>query len=152
MEKELKVSELKDVKLLKFNVINLNKRFYQADEFQKKKIIEDNECTLLEKLNSEDYPLFGELGYPENFMTNMSRVSHQVSNIRIVDNCLIGDVKILNTTTGKSLADTLSVDKNSIVFRPRSSGSVREDGSVKVDYVYSFDAVLADNDAYKGLI
>jgi len=120
--------------LIPLNIRNKNNRIYTYNE-------------LKDKVNSEYY---GQIGFDDNTEISLSNISHQVLNIRFENNKLIGDVKILNTEKGKILNNLI---KSGIeyVFRPRSLGSISEDGYAKIDMIVSFDAILLKEDTFFSL-
>lgn len=127
--------------LIPLNQLNLNGRIYQDNENLRNCIKEFNEKQ--ERL----HVAYGELGYPDTFDTTLRRVSHTIENVRIEDDKVVGEIKILNTSCGKELKDIL--DKGGdFVFRPRAAGSVNSDGTVNIKKVFSFDAVNRSNDSF----
>jgi hypothetical protein len=48
---------------------------------------------------------FGQLGMSDDGRVKVESISHKVINLRIVDNQIIGDVKILNTPLGQILQE-----------------------------------------------
>jgi len=151
--------------LIVFDVLNKNDRIYKIEEFTRLREWDKKpdgtiyEGTLLEKLNRVMWsrksgenerrkldmpPLFGELGYPEKFEVSLGNVSHEVKNIKIVENTLRGDVNILTTPNGVILSQNV----DAYVFRPRSTGKVNTDKTVSIEQLFSFDAVLKTTDSF----
>jgi len=127
--------------LIPLNQVNLNGRIYQDNENLRQCIKDFNEKQ--EKL----HVAYGELGHPDTFDTTLRRVSHTIENVRIEDDKVVGEIKVLNTHCGKDLKDLL--EKGEMVFRPRAlAGSVNPDGTVNIKKVFSFDAVNKSNDAF----
>jgi len=109
------------VQLLRLDVPNGNGRCYTTEAVE----------AAIKKLNGA--PLLGTIGIPEpngdgNSFINLDirKVSHTVSNLRIEDGFLVGDMKILQTDPGSELSFML----DSVAFRPNSIGKVSTDGFV----------------------
>lgn len=128
---------LKGQLLIKLGVKNLNNHIYLNNENLQEQVIAYNE-------RSKEFGGFGELGYPENFDIAFSNISHKVTNVRIEDDAVIGDVELLDV----SKANIIKENINDFVFRPRSTGRVKEDGIVVLDKIFAFDAVHKDTDAF----
>ena len=86
--------------LIPLNVMNLNKRIYLDNDNLRKNIEDFNVKSKL--LGGKDGFVYGEYGYPENgaFDTSLSKVSHTISNIRIEDDKVVGDISIVGTPFG----------------------------------------------------
>lgn len=131
---------LKDEIITVLDTPNRNGRIYSSEE--------------IAKMISERDSYFGTIGMPEkpfdseleysNLVIDLSRVSHEVFNLKIVDKNLIGDIRILNTYQGKllkSLLDAIKMD-----FRLNGFGTVTEcdtlEGSWISNYkIFSINAV-----------
>ena len=126
--------------LIPLNVLNLNNRVYLDNENLRENIENFNER--VKKLGV----VYGEYGYPENGVldTTLSKVSHTISNVRIEDNKVIGDITIVGTRLGNLLKDNYE----NMVFRPRSMGVVGEDRNVILKKLFTFDAVPNTDDAF----
>ena len=127
-------------KLIRFDKLNKNKRIYSKDEFLKIKI-DDNaiEYTELEKLNSKAF--YGQYNYRnDDEIIHEYNATHKITNFRIEDDWLLGDVTILN----KSLLPIL----DNIVFRPRSYGAIGEDFNVIDLDIIGFDAISKNLDCF----
>lgn len=128
--------------LIPLNVKNLNNHIYLDNENLR-------EC--INNLNnriSQIGVVYGELNYPdkENFFNySLGRVSHSIKNVRIEDNNVIGEITIANTHYGRELEHNFI---NEVVFRPRIIGIVDENGLVIIKYLFTFDAVKIDTDAF----
>jgi hypothetical protein len=128
--------EIKEVKLLRFEIENKNNRKY-------------SKCNIephLEKINSK--PLFGVLQIDSHEIINDGLTfSHYFTNIRIEDDFLLGDLTIIDTMEGRLVQDLIT----DIVFRPKSIGKV--DGkNIIIDELISFDAIHAMDDSFSGLM
>jgi hypothetical protein len=165
--------ELKNQILIYFNVLTRNDRIYRQEEFTRIRLSKNPdgsayEYSLLDKLNSKMYyreflrgtrtlspersltfspDVYGELGHPDVYDINLSRVSHLVKNVRIVNNYLIADIKVLDTPQGKELKRMLD-DGTQFVFRPRSTGTVNDNKEVTIEHLFTFDAILSTEDAF----
>ena len=104
---------------------------------------------IIEDFNKrKEMGVYGELGHPEGFDVSLNRVSHIIQNIKIKDNMLIGDIKILKTDKGVELLKNI----NNYVFRPRSSGNVKENNVIEIVKFFTFDAVSKDTDSFKDFV
>jgi hypothetical protein len=56
--------------------------------------------------------------------------------------------EILKTDMGEKLRNPI-INEIPIVFRPRFSGIVREDGTIDIVKIFSFDAILKNKDLIK---
>jgi hypothetical protein len=130
------------VPLLKADEVNLNGYMYTEDVI--KNAIEDY------KKKIDEGQSFGELGYPDSdaSITDISRISHKVTDIEMNDKTLFGKIEILDTAKGNDLKKII----DNVVFRPRSVGNVNEDGTVTIEKIISFDAILKDTDSYKDIL
>jgi hypothetical protein len=72
-----------------------NRRLYRTGLWER-------EIKRLEKSLKENTVL-GEADHPESGRTSLKRVSHILTNLQIVDNVVVGECVILNTTEGKNL-------------------------------------------------
>lgn len=128
--------------LIPLNVKNLNNHIYLDNENLR-------EC--INNLNNRITKIgvvYGELNYPdkENFFNySLGRISHTIKNVRIEDDNVIGEITIANTHHGRELEHNFI---NEVVFRPRISGIVDENGLVIIKYLFTFDAVRKDVDAF----
>ena len=133
----MRKKKTKKVVLIPFDIRNGNGRIYTKTAL--KKVIKE-----LQKKISELGVLFGELGYPDSFDTTLSNVSHEITKIWIEKNKLMGNIRPLNTKSGKILSEHI----NDYVFRPRSTGVVGENGIIEIKKLFTFDAILKKNDAW----
>ena len=128
-----------------FNEKNLNGRIYTKDS-----ITED----ALDKMNNKikNKQCLGELGHPETFDVSMSNISHAIEKIDVKDNIMFAKIRTLSTPNGEVLKNTIQhLGNESIVFRPRASGNVNEDGTVNIKELFSFDAINAADDSFKDM-
>jgi hypothetical protein len=133
------------VPLLKADEVNLNGYMYTEDAI--KNAIEDY------KKKIDEGQSFGELGYPDSDtsitdITDISRISHKVIEVEMNDKILFGKIEILDTAKGNDLKKII----DNVVFRPRSVGNVNHDGTVTIEKIISFDAILKDTDSYKDIL
>ena len=132
---------LKNIPLLKLNVLNANDRIY--DSIAGDKILED----IANKPSGA--LIYGELGFPERFDTTLNNVSHTVKNVRVIENLIVGDIDILDTPSGRILNNSVP----HYVFRPRCSGTINaEDKVVTIAKFFTFDAIRREADSYSDLI
>lgn len=129
-----------DRELLYFDEKNLNGRIYSKKSINLK--------DLKEKVSKK--MLLGELGHPDTLDISLSNVSHTIEKIWEDGNKLMGTVKILQTPNGKILQSMIDNGAD-IVFRPRSAGTVDENGVCHVKKLFSFDAIPASKDSFKSV-
>lgn len=139
---------LKDEIVLRAGVMNRNNRIYSQDVVNK---INEH---LQEKVNSGCF--FGE---PANegcsefgASVRLNNVSHIVTKLYVEGADLKADIRIMDTPNGKVLRDVLTNTPKCFVFRPRSFGTVGPAGNVLDCTVVAFDAILAINDSFLGII
>jgi len=135
--------------LIEFGEKNKNGRTYIKKDFMKH----------LGELNhkAEEGVLLGELNDIEsiyknpfseesiNSVVSLKNVSHKITKLKIEDNKLKANIKVLDTPQGKILNGLI----DSFVFRPRLIGYVDPNGVVKIEKLISFDAIPKENDAFK---
>jgi hypothetical protein len=134
------------VSLLKINEMNLNGRIYTKEAAELM-------ISQFEESRNKIGAFLGELGFPENgdCNINLKNVSHDVQKMWLDGNTVYGTIKILDTPSGKKVTEMLKGDQ--IVFRSRSTGIIDSDtNEVKITKLFSFDAVPADTDAFKGIL
>ncbi len=84
--------------------------------------------------------LFGELGEGMGTTINLERASHTISNIRIVDGDLVGDIDFLKTPMG--IIASIFVDEGvNLKTSIRAVGTVNKDLVVEDLMVYGFDFI-----------
>jgi hypothetical protein len=83
---------------------------------------------------------FGELGAGMGTTTNLERVSHTITNIRIEENDLVGDIDFLKTPNGL-IASTLVEEGVNLKTSIRALGYVNRDKSVDDVIVFGFDLI-----------
>lgn len=87
---------------------------------------------------------YGSIGMPKECCElNLATVSHVVENIRIEDDMLIGDVKILKTPEGKNLKELV----DNVVFRLAGTGILTREKIVDDYKLISINAVNIDDGA-----
>lgn len=59
---------------------------------------------------------------------DLSNVSHKISNLRIEDGFVVGDVTTLNTPQGRLLSDLL--ESTNMCFRMSGYGNIDENGNI----------------------
>ena len=117
---------------------NLNGRIYTTECMEK----------AINKLDGK--PVLGTIGmvYDDNVLTMMSMVSHSISNLRIEDGKVVGNLTILDTPEGRKLTDLIEEDKQEFVYRSSGIGNIeyQEDGTRMVtDFqILSINAVNPD--------
>ncbi len=127
-------------KLIKFGIMNSNGRLYPKSELLKTTFDADGiEQTELERLNKQI--LYGQFGYAEgSTIIHKYNATHSISNLKINDDWLEGDITILN--------DAIVPILDNLVFRPRSYGIIDKKGIVKDLEIIGFDAVPKSDDKF----
>lgn len=124
------------VKLGDVDVPNRNHRIYTTE------VLEKALTAAADRL-----PLRGEFGFPEKepgedtesysrraMQIDERRVSHEITDIEIVDNCLMGKIKILDTPYGRLLDETLLNEHRD--FRMRGFTTFTTDSTTRRDGCY----------------
>ena len=95
-------------KVLKLNVLTGNKVIYPTDVVQRE----------IDRLNNSAHPMFGMMKSDIEFnspMIDITQVSHAISDLKIEEDYLTAEIKILNTPKGE-LLQTLFDKKIDIGF------------------------------------
>ena len=96
---------------------------------------------------NERKEVFGRIGYSKSSPwggVSLDKISHVISNARILGDEIVCDVKLLETREGHILKPI--IDK--CVFRPNGAGELEEDGTIKNCQVISVDAIPIETDAF----
>jgi hypothetical protein len=96
---------------------------------------------------------FGEFCFYDeqpNNEVNLKNVSHKIEKIEKTDEGIIGTINLLETEKGL-LALKLLDDGAKLSIRPRSIGTVDENGVVTIKEIISFDIIDNWNDAFNPL-
>lgn len=120
--------------LIHFGYINKNGRIYKEENID------------LSELNFQTYFL-GEINNPDRFEIDLSKVSHKIDNFVIQGGILYGDIETLHTPSGVVL-DQYIEDKI-VVFRPRATGILANDGTIKEYKIHTFDAISIWEDSFE---
>ncbi len=100
-----------------------------------------------------DRPMLGTLGMPEDALglpvttIPLTQVSHTITNLRIEDGYLVGNVKILKTPMGQVLEAMLEKDRESMAFRTFGAGTIDKDGIISHYDIISVSAIRAEDAA-----
>lgn len=117
-----------------FGIKNNNGRIYEEKEFMPH----------LESLQKKIQrgKLLGELDHPDKFETSLNKASHVIEEISYDKNNrqLVGKIRLLNTDAGKN-AQALVDDGIELSISSRAAGVVREDGTVQIKKVFTYDIV-----------
>jgi hypothetical protein len=104
--------------------------------------------------NLKDRKVIGELDHPQDGRTALTRASHVITDLRLVDGVVIGEAEILDTAKGKDLKAILSAGVP-VGISSRGYGSTKPDSKgnevVQEDYklvTFDFVAEPADDTAY----
>lgn len=136
------LTEFTDV-LIPLNIKNKNGRIYTRENLE-------NHVQEFNQRISNLGVIYGEFGHNDSMDTSLSRVSHTISNIWFEDNKLMGKIKLLNTYYGKE-AKSFIEDGIPLVARPRSAGTVDDQGYVHIKKLFTFDLIDQQNDSFYGI-
>lgn len=120
--------------LLHLGVKNLNGRIYEDNENLRKSI---------EEYNNKPSK-YGQIDFPETLDQDLRTISHVVENVRVEEDKVVGDIRILDTPQGKILKDVV----DGYVFRSRALGRTEFDGKVYVKEIFAFDAIPKNIDSF----
>jgi len=143
--KETRMKFLKDQLISQLDLPDANGNIWSS-EGAKKAINEYQKLKVKERraLGELDHAIKWEPwnGFPR--AVNLNNVSHQITNLKIEDNILIGDIKILDTPSGEILQKLIDV-KIPIYLTVRATGTVEKDEAgnniiTKADII-SFDVL-----------
>ena len=126
--------------LIPLNVKNKNGRIYTKEN------LETHVQDFIDRKNNLGV-IYGEFGHPDNMETSLSRASHVIKNIWFENNKLMGDIELLNTYWGKEAKSYID-DGITLVARPRSAGTVDEQGYVHLEKLLTFDLIDQQTDAF----
>lgn len=114
--------------------VNRNKRFYPRDEYAK-------HIEAMQKRITESNGLLGEMEHPKSMNIDLNNVSHKVMTVRLDEDGFVrGRVLLLDTPKGK-IAQSIIRSGTPLPISSRAIGRVQEDGSVKLDYMSTYDLV-----------
>jgi hypothetical protein len=129
--------------LIPLNIKNKNGRIYTKEN------LETHVQDFIDRKNNLGV-IYGEFGHPDTADTSLSRVSHIIKNIWFEGNKLMGEIELLNTYYGKEAKSYID-DGITLVARPRSAGTVDEQGYVHLEKLFTFDLIEQQNDAFYGI-
>ena len=114
--------------------VNRNKRFYPRDEYAK-------HIESMQKRITETNGILGEMEHPKSMNIDLNNVSHKVMTVRLDEDGFVrGRVLLLDTPKGK-IAQSIIRSGTPLPISSRAIGRVQEDGSVKLDYMSTYDLV-----------
>lgn len=134
----------------KCGVATENKRVYPGKVWEKE----------IQRLNKAlaERRVFGELDHPADGRTQLTRVSHLITNLRIEGGLVIGEAEIVDSERGKTLKALLNAGcKVGVSSRGYGSTVENEQGEsvVQEDYrlaTFDFVAEPADGDAFPDIV
>ena len=103
---------LKDQVIMVVDQPNHNNRIYSADCIQKE----------VDRLQGKE--LYGQIGMPETPTIHLIDVTHKVSNLRMEQNKLIGDITIVDFPDGNPLKHL--IENTNVCFRSAGLGNISE--------------------------
>ena len=112
---------------------NRNKRHYRLDE------ISQNVMNLQEQISNCN--LMGELDHPNSLIVNLDRVSHLITQLKMVGSDAYGKAKILSKTPCGAIVKTLVESGVKLGFSSRATGAVGADGEVTNCSILTVDVV-----------
>ena len=119
--------------MLQAEIRNRNKRKYRLDE------LTTNVQNLQEQIANNN--LMGELDHPQSVIVNLDRVSHMITQLKMVGNDGYGKAKIISKTPCGSIAKALIESGAKLGFSTRGTGSVDDDGNVSNCMLLTVDIV-----------
>lgn len=127
-------------KLIRFGFMTSEGRLYSKEDFLRTQYDEDGvEFTEMDKLRKE--PVYGQYKHPDTSdKVHKYNATHSISNFRIEDDWLVGDLTVLNPSI-------LPILDNCIV-RQRGFGNINDKGVINGLEVISFDLVLKHEDNF----
>ena len=103
-------------------ITNRNGRTYPVSEISKA-------VQTAQQRIKESNGIFGELDHPQTLNINLDRISHVITEIKMVGENAVGRAKLLNTPMGK-IAQELVASGVRIGVSSRGAGAVNESGGV----------------------
>jgi hypothetical protein len=122
-------------------VKNLNDRIYTKENVDK--IIKDF-------TSHKNAGVYGRIGYSTEETHDISKSSHRVNYLELMDDVLVAKMETLDTKYGEALEE--KIKEGSVVFRTRCAGTINEDNTVNITDFFSVDAIGKNEDAYKGIL
>lgn len=120
------------VKIQKLDEPNKNGVVYTSEEMER-------------AIKDREQPVLGQFGALEDGLVNLTKVTHQFSNLAVEDGWLVGELKVLSTPFGPTLQQLM--DANDISFRVSGVGRVDDSGVVSDLKLISVSAVLKEDAA-----
>ena len=124
--------------LMQADVKNRNNRIYPKIE------IEKAVQTINERLQAGE-SILGELDHPQSLTINLDRVSHMLTEVKMVENDAIGKLKLVDTPMGQ-IATELIQSGVKLGVSSRGTGRVGEGGKVS-DYHFATMDIVAQPSA-----
>lgn len=97
---------------------------------------------LLNKIKT-DY-VYGEFGHPEQYEISLAKACLRILDLWEKDNIIYGKLEILDNEYGRIVMN----DLDQWVFRPRGAGTIDSTKSVKLEDIFTFDAIPIASDAW----
>lgn len=124
--------------LMYFNYMTKNGKIYNRNSYNFQSL----------KQIAQNGNMLGELEHPNTMDISLSNVSHIINDIDIYRDHLIGDIKVLVGTAKGGILQDIIKDGINVDFSPRMTGTVDKFGNVKINQIYTFDAIMGDNQIY----
>jgi hypothetical protein len=127
-----------NIVLLEGNKKTETGRIYPVEELQK----------AVDSYNNTNSTMLGELGGFDELKVSLDNVSHKIDNLRIENNNIVGDVKILETPYGKIVDKIIQgYGFDSLRFCAKGSGHYSADGETIRDYdLITFNISVKDKE------
>lgn len=119
-------------------------KIQKLDEPNKNGVVYTSE-EMARAIQEREQPVLGQLGALQDGMVDLTKVTHQFSNLAVEDGWLVGELKVLSTPYGPTLQQLM--DANDIAFRVSGLGRVGDDGVVTEFKLISVGAVLKEDAA-----
>jgi hypothetical protein len=116
------------------NIKNRNGRIYPLSELSREV---DSDIARINAHNG----IMGELDHPNNLQINLNNVSHKITNLKIVNENIIGKLKIIEDLPMGKIVKTLIDEGVKLGLSSRGAGDVASDGTVSNFMLVTLDIV-----------
>jgi len=137
--------EFKNQPIIKIGDKNLNHRIYTSEQVNK---IVDS----FNKKISKHHGVIGQFNHPDRFTTNLKDSTHEVTSLKIKNNVLYGDVRVLETELATKMKISEMIQDGILVLAPRCSGTINEDCTVSIEEFFAFDLIRKEESSFKKIL